>query len=92
MKSVVNCVCRYVEPESLVGDNQYSHEQFGKQDAECTVCFSHLPPVLHLHLKRFEFNMSTYTMEKVYTRDALSTPPLHQHSLAFLCFTTMLVN
>jgi hypothetical protein len=30
-------------------------ERFGKQDAEKGVIFTELPPVLTLHLKRFEF-------------------------------------
>lgn len=54
--------------ESLEGDNRYSTEQYGLQDAECHVKFSKLPPVLHLHLKRFEFNTTTYAMEKVNSR------------------------
>lgn len=66
--SLATTDCRYVEPESLEGDNQYSTEQYGKQDATCFVKFSHLPPVLHLHLKRFEFNTTTYAMEKVNSR------------------------
>jgi ubiquitin carboxyl-terminal hydrolase 7 len=59
---------RYVEDQVLEGDNQYNTDEFGKQDAVCSMMFDHLPPVLHLHLKRFEFNMATYTMEKVNTR------------------------
>lgn len=59
---------RYVEDQVLEGDNRYSTEEYGKQDAVCSMRFAHLPPVLHLHLKRFEFNMNTYAMEKVNTR------------------------
>ncbi len=47
------------------GDNQYNAEGFGKVDAERFVRFATLPPVLHLQLKRFEFNMQTYSFEKV---------------------------
>ena len=50
------------------GDNQYSAEGHGKQDATRSVRFAALPPVLHLQLKRFEFNMHTYSFDKVNTR------------------------
>lgn len=56
---------RYVAPEVMEGDNQYSAEGFGKVDADRFVRFATLPPVLHLQLKRFEFNMQTYSFEKV---------------------------
>jgi ubiquitin carboxyl-terminal hydrolase 7 len=59
---------RYVAEEKLTGDNQYSTEQYGKQDAICSVKFGRLPPVLHLQLKRFEFSLTTYTMEKINSR------------------------
>lgn len=56
---------RYVAVEDLTGDNMYSTEAYGKQNARCSVKFGQLPPVLHLQLKRFEFNTVTYGMEKV---------------------------
>lgn len=60
---------RYTEPERLDGDNKYdAGEEHGKQDAEKGVVFQSLPPVLHLHLKRFTYNMWTDSMVKVNDR------------------------
>lgn len=47
---------KYIEVESLIGDNKYEAEGFGKQDAEKGVMFLDLPPVLQLQLKRFEYD------------------------------------
>lgn len=55
----------YCAAEPMTGDNQYMVEGSGKHDADRFVRFETLPPVLHLHLKRFEFSMTTFSMEKV---------------------------
>ena len=48
---------KYIEAEMLDGENQYdAGEKFGKQDAKKGVKFVTLPPVLHLQLKRFEYD------------------------------------
>ena len=49
---------------------RYHAGDFGKQDAKKFVRFAQLPPVLHLQLKRFEFDMTTMVMAKVNTRFA----------------------
>ena len=42
----------------LDGENQYdAGPEFGKQDAEKGVIFSKFPPVLTVHLKRFDFDL-----------------------------------
>ena len=42
----------------LDGDNQYdAGPEFGKQDAEKGVIFTKFPPVLTVHLKRFDFDL-----------------------------------
>ena len=53
---------KYVEVEKMDGDNKYRAEGFGLQDADKGVLFTEFPPVLQLHLKRFEydFNRGTY--------------------------------
>jgi ubiquitin carboxyl-terminal hydrolase 7 len=54
---------KYSEKEMLSGENQYDAGEDengnprGKQDAEKGVVFTELPPVLTIHLKRFEFDM-----------------------------------
>ena len=55
----------YVKEETLEGENQYQSERFGKQDANKGVAFKSLPPVLELHLRRFEYDFTTDAMAKV---------------------------
>ncbi|KAA8544398.1 hypothetical protein F0562_022410 [Nyssa sinensis] len=56
---------KYVEVECLDGDNKYHSEQYGLQDAKKGVLFIDFPPVLQLHLKRFEYDFMQDTMVKV---------------------------
>lgn len=58
----------YVKEELLDGENQYESEQYGKQDAKKGVHFKKLPPVLELHLRRFEYDINTDAMAKVNER------------------------
>lgn len=55
----------YITEETLEGDNKYMAEGFGLQDAKKGVIFESFPPVLHLQLKRFEFDMMRETTVKV---------------------------
>lgn len=41
------------------GDNKYDAGEHGLQDAEKGVVFSSFPPVLHLHLMRFQYDPVT---------------------------------
>jgi ubiquitin carboxyl-terminal hydrolase 7 len=65
MKNLRESFRDYVRVETLEGDNKYQVEGFGLQDAKKGVIFQSFPPVLHLHLKRFEYNMQRDTMVKV---------------------------
>lgn len=56
---------KYIAKEKLEGSNQYSTDNYGKQDAEMGTEFLQFPKVLHLHLKRFDFDYNTLRMEKV---------------------------
>ncbi|SCV67019.1 BQ2448_5665 [Microbotryum intermedium] len=47
----------YIAMETLEGENKYNAEGFGLQDAKKGVIFESFPPVLHLQLKRFEYDM-----------------------------------
>ena len=47
----------YIQVETLEGDNKYNAEGYGLQDARKGVAFESFPPVLHLQLKRFEYDM-----------------------------------
>ena len=44
--------------EMMDGENQYRAEGYGLQDAEKGVAFLTFPPVLHLQLKRFEYDFN----------------------------------
>lgn len=58
----------YIQVETMDGDNKYFAEGFGLQDARKGVIFEKFPPVLHLQLKRFEYNFQVDAMTKVYDR------------------------
>lgn len=49
----------YVATELLNGDNRYDAGEYGLQDAEKGVIFSSFPPILHLHLMRFQYDPIT---------------------------------
>ena len=55
-KDVLESLGKYVEKERLDGENKYMAEGHGLQDAEKGCTFQELPPVLHVHLKRFEYD------------------------------------
>ena len=55
----------YIAVETLEGDNKYQAEGHGLQDAKKGVIFQSFPPVLHLQLKRFEYDMQRDAMVKV---------------------------
>ena len=58
----------YVKEEILDGENQYHSDRYGKQDAKKGVLFKSLPPVLGLHLRRFEYDFQTDAMAKINER------------------------
>lgn len=49
----------YVTTEVLEGENKYDAGEYGLQDAEKGVIFESFPPVLHLHLMRFQYDPIT---------------------------------
>lgn len=64
-KNVDESFKKYVALETLDGENKYMAEGHGLQDACKGVSFEKFPPVLHLQLKRFEYDMQRDTMVKV---------------------------
>ncbi|KAM7208755.1 hypothetical protein V8F20_000918 [Naviculisporaceae sp. PSN 640] len=59
----------YMEVERLHGDNQYfATDKYGFQDANKGVVFVSFPDVLHLQLKRFEYDVQRDAMMKVNDR------------------------
>lgn len=59
---------RYVAAEMLCGDNQYRTDDFGLQDAKKFATFEHFPPVLHVHLERYAFDMMAEATVKIHDR------------------------
>lgn len=55
----------YIAVETMDGENKYFAEGHGLQDAKKGVVFESFPEVLHLHLKRFEYDFNTMQMHKV---------------------------
>ncbi|CAM9765481.1 unnamed protein product, partial [Choristocarpus tenellus] len=68
-KNIHESFKKYVSEEMLDGENKYdAGEEHGRQDAKKGVRFLKFPPVLTVHLKRFEFDMATGNMVKVNDR------------------------
>ncbi|RLV91497.1 Ubiquitin carboxyl-terminal hydrolase 15 [Spathaspora sp. JA1] len=56
----------YIEIEMLDGENKYqAGDQYGYQDAKKGVVFEAFPPVLHLQLKRFEYDFQVDDLVKI---------------------------
>lgn len=68
MKNLADSFADYVQVETLDGDNKYFAEGYGLQDAKKGVIFEEFPPVLHLQLKRFEYDMERDAMVKINDR------------------------
>ncbi|KAF2685136.1 ubiquitin carboxyl-terminal hydrolase 21 [Lentithecium fluviatile CBS 122367] len=58
----------YVQVETMEGENKYFAEGYGLQDAKKGVIFESFPQVLHLQLKRFEYDINRDAMMKVNDR------------------------
>ena len=58
----------YIQVETLNGENKYFAEGHGLQDAKKGVIFESFPQVLHLQLKRFEYDINRDAMMKVNDR------------------------
>ena len=65
MKNLRDSFTDYVAVETLDGDNKYMAEGYGLQDAKKGIIFQSFPPVLHLQLKRFEYDIQRDAMVKV---------------------------
>ncbi|XP_071444786.1 ubiquitin carboxyl-terminal hydrolase 7 [Hetaerina americana] len=76
----------YITTEILDGDNKYDAGEHGLQDAEKGVIFSSFPPVLHLHLMRFQYDPITDCSVKFNDRfefsDKISLDPYLQSAEA----------
>ncbi|KAF9965293.1 hypothetical protein BGZ70_005095 [Mortierella alpina] len=67
-KTLRDSFANYIDVETLDGENKYQAEGHGLQDARKGVIFESLPPVLHLQLKRFEYDIERDAMVKINDR------------------------
>ncbi|TPX38452.1 hypothetical protein SeMB42_g06732 [Synchytrium endobioticum] len=67
-KNLLESFDNYVTVETMEGENKYQAEVFGLQDAKKGVIFKSFPPVLHLQLKRFEYDMQKDALVKINDR------------------------
>lgn len=67
-KSLDDSFKDYVQVETMEGENKYYAEGYGLQDARKGVIFESFPQVLHLQLKRFEYDINRDAMMKVNDR------------------------
>ncbi len=67
MKNLQESFRDYIQVETLDGENKYMAEGYGLQKARKGVIFQRFPPVLHLQLRRFEYDMEKDAMCKVRT-------------------------
>lgn len=58
----------YVSVETLDGENKYQAEGHGLQAARKGVIFKSFPPVLHLQLRRFEYDVEKDALVKINDR------------------------
>ncbi|KAI0780819.1 cysteine proteinase [Trametes elegans] len=68
MKNLYESFKDYVQVETLEGENKYMAEGYGLQDAKKGIIFQSFPPVLHLQLKRFEYDIQRDAMVKINDR------------------------
>ncbi|KAF6007681.1 hypothetical protein HII13_004352 [Brettanomyces bruxellensis] len=68
LKNIKQSFENYIEMELLDGENKYDAAGYGLQAAQKGVVFENFPPVLHLQLKRFEYNFEYDQLMKVNDR------------------------
>ncbi|KAJ3037767.1 hypothetical protein HDV00_001353 [Rhizophlyctis rosea] len=72
MKNLTDSFNDYVKVETLDGENKYRAEDHGLQDAKKGVIFEAFPSVLHLQLKRFEYDIERDALVKINDRHEFS--------------------
>ena len=65
IKTLYDSLRHYVTMVTLDGENKYWVEGFGLQDAWRGITFQSFPPVLHLQLNRYKYDMQFDTSVKV---------------------------
>jgi len=68
MKNLHESFRDYVAVDKLDGENKYTANGYGLQDAKKGVIFQSFPPVLHMQLKRYEYDVQRGAMVKLNDR------------------------
>ncbi|TDL15584.1 cysteine proteinase [Rickenella mellea] len=68
MKNLRDSFRDYVALDTLHGEYQYMAEGYGPQDAKMGIVFQSFPPVLHLRLKRWDYDIQRKTMVMINDR------------------------
>ncbi|CAR27807.1 ZYRO0D07062p [Zygosaccharomyces rouxii] len=68
LKGLKDSFENYIEVELMDGENQYAAQDYGLQDAKKGVVFESFPAVLHLQLKRFEYDFNYDQLVKINDR------------------------
>jgi len=68
MKNIYAAFEKWIEVELMDGENMYEADGHGKQDAKMGKRFLSFPPVLHVHLNRFEYDFERDMSVKVNDR------------------------
>jgi ubiquitin carboxyl-terminal hydrolase 7 len=58
----------YIQPMKMDGETQYFTGKYGLQDAQRGIIFTSFPDVLHLQLKRYQYDFNKGAMVKLYDR------------------------
>jgi ubiquitin carboxyl-terminal hydrolase 7 len=64
-KDIIESFKEYITVETLDGENKYDAGKYGLQEAQKGVIFEKFPPVLHLHLMRFQYDPQTDSNIKI---------------------------
>eukprot|EP01006_Ploeotia_vitrea_P049919 TRINITY_DN67393_c8_g2_i1.p1 TRINITY_DN67393_c8_g2~~TRINITY_DN67393_c8_g2_i1.p1 ORF type:complete len:1213 (+),score=152.20 TRINITY_DN67393_c8_g2_i1:252-3641(+) len=82
-QNIYDSLNKEIAPEKLDGDNKYQAEGHGLQDAMKGVVYCSFPPILFLHLQRFEYDPQHDHMRKINSRyeffDEITLCPNVQH-------------
>jgi hypothetical protein len=65
--NVMESLRKLTSAEQLTGDNTYDAGELGRIPVTMDIKIMKLPPVLQLHLKRFEYDLTRYSLVKIDT-------------------------
>ncbi|CAG8454298.1 11158_t:CDS:2, partial [Gigaspora rosea] len=67
-RTLEDSLMKYIQEETLEGDNKYNTERYGLQIAKKYVIFESFPSVLHIYLDQFEYDVQNNRLIKLNNR------------------------